>query len=131
MLLCVYWLVSRCVCGTECVLVMKLIVCMCALASHVCVCVPAVVRGDCDSANFMFHSEHISSTRWGNTRCGDFRTISALSNLLHMRWLNRVVIAANPMRLALGGLGLRGEFNSKVKYSAIDTNVSAVLCCSV
>lgn len=73
-----------------------------------------VYRGDIDSANFMFHTSHKGLTRWGDTRCGDFRTVSSLSNVLHLRWLNRSVIGANPMRQALGGLGLRGEFGSKV-----------------
>eukprot|EP00040_Diaphanoeca_grandis_P033268 m.203315 g.203315 ORF g.203315 m.203315 type:complete len:1072 (-) comp32852_c6_seq4:36-3251(-) len=74
----------------------------------------AVVRGDCDSANFMFHSSHRDLTRWGDTRCGDFRTLSSLAQILHLRWVNKTVIAANPMRQALGGLGLRGESGLKV-----------------
>ena len=73
-----------------------------------------VVRGDCDSANFMFNSQFMSSTKWGNTRCGDYRTLSSLANILHLRWINRTVIAANPMRQSLGGLGLRGDGNVRV-----------------
>lgn len=73
-----------------------------------------VVRGDIDSANFMYHASHKAASRWGNTRCGDYRTVSSLANLLHPRWINRTVVAANPMRQALGGLGLRGEFGAKI-----------------
>jgi hypothetical protein len=73
-----------------------------------------VFRGDIDSANFMFNTNHKGLTRWGDTRCGDFRSVTSLANRLHVRWVNRSVIGANPMRQALGGLGLRGEFGSKV-----------------
>ena len=56
----------------------------------------------------------MSSTKWGNTRCGDYRTLASLADILHLRWINRTVIAANPMRQSLGGLGLRGDGNVRV-----------------
>jgi len=72
-----------------------------------------VVRGDIDSANFMFHSKHLQYTAWGSTRCGDFRTVSALSARLPLKWLlssSTVVQRSHPLRSLGGGHGKMPDF---------------------
>lgn len=69
-----------------------------------------IQRGDIDSSNFLFHSDHISSTRWDDFRCGDYKTVSSLvQSGLSVRFIDEIYIKAHPLREQLGGLGLRGD----------------------
>lgn len=68
-----------------------------------------VVMGDFDSSNFMFHSDHLESAKWPDTRCGDFKVGSQLSSVLPVRWVNQSFIQSNPLRDAIGGLGKRQD----------------------
>ena len=68
-----------------------------------------VERGDIDSGNVLYHSSHANLAQWGTTRCGDFRTIDALTKKLEVRWLNRTVVGVNPLRQNEMGHGQRAD----------------------
>jgi len=73
-----------------------------------------VERGDIDSGNVLYHSSHANLAQWGNTRCGDFRTIDALTKQLDVRWLNRTVVGVNPLRQNEMGHGQRADVLGKL-----------------
>jgi hypothetical protein len=73
-----------------------------------------VERGDIDSGNVLYHSSHASLAQWGSTRCGDFRTIDALTKQLDVRWLNRTVVGVNPLRQNEMGHGQRADVLGKL-----------------
>jgi hypothetical protein len=96
---------------------------------------PYVVRGDVDASGFMFHSKHIGKTKWGNRRCGDYRTAESLSSSLAMKWVDNVLVQSSPRRNALGGLGMRTDKRlelSETKMTAIvmgyDVGEQAAVC---
>lgn len=68
-----------------------------------------VVMGDFDASNFAFYSKHLRHAVWGRKRCGDFRAGASLAKHLPVRWIDTSFIQSNPLRAALGGLGMRGE----------------------
>ena len=73
-----------------------------------------VERGDIDSGNVLYHSSHANLAQWGTTRCGDFRTIDALTKKLEVRWLNRTVVGVNPLRQNEMGHGQRADVLGKL-----------------
>merc|ERR1740130_1430816 len=75
-----------------------------------------VERGDIDSGNVLYHSSHAALAQWGSTRCGDFRTIDALTKNLDVRWLNRPVVGVNPLRQNEMGHGQRADVLGNVLY---------------
>ncbi|GJN93295.1 hypothetical protein Rhopal_006342-T1 [Rhodotorula paludigena] len=70
---------------------------------------PYVVRGDIDASNFMFHSSHIADALWDGRRCGDWRAIDRLANMLDIKWSTAIPISAHPQRAKLGGMGGRHD----------------------
>ncbi|GAA5912961.1 hypothetical protein JCM8208_002415 [Rhodotorula glutinis] len=64
-----------------------------------------VERGDIDASNFMVHTSHGEKALWDARRCGDWRTIDRLSELLTPKWSSAMPISAHPLRARLGGLG--------------------------
>ncbi len=72
---------------------------------------------------FMFHSKHIGKTGWGASRCGDFRTAESLASSLKMKWIDSVLVQANPKRNVLGGLGLKEDKKVLLK----ETKITAIV----